>query len=1359
MDINALLSPDESQQSSESPTSSPLKRTSRPRLERPSGKRTGSGLSQEVTRSPERVVTRPSPPDSNVSHSTRKIASHPQQQQTFSVQHGTVAAPNYRPLPPTSAPHREQQGVYGYVQPLQQQQQQQQHQDRPAVAHRHSSTPQMETLADLASMRQRQQTTRTYSANNVRSDNKRLSINTPVHNLAAPPAGISISRQSLADLTMAEAPSQTPPPRDFTSHALSDEESKAVTELLNFLAENSYAYDQHVQLINLLHKGFLSHVCLPAGSADGTQSGDPRTYALVDELRQAREAMDTRFAVGEAIWKDWLADEVLLARDSGERIGLIELFDRAVQDEPASVDIWQAYVDWVQTNYAACYDVEGADLRNWTQEDLEMCKELFNQELLKTVLERAVDPTQWRIDSSHLLWNRHAQIVGQDVPEQPSEDDIRLVHSLFVERLKTPHAAKDETMQQYWPFINKFEGSNWEAAVDQVNHMSEPAKAAYMLREDHEVKLLRAVESGDADATRRQFDKYLKSERYAHKKPGPFDYDLRCALYERALLRFPTATEWWLDYVDFILTDFSNESRSLLPVIERATRHCPWSGDLWARRILRADVEHKSREEIENTKHRATNAGLLDVGGMEELVKMLQQWCSYLRRHAFRPTSTEDDVDTAEVGITMALEDVQQAGTKTYGIGFQGDPLFRLEQVQIKFYTQARRFSDARNIYRQLVMQHGGSYDFWAKYYNWELWFWGHDRINDTRRMETAENGPDFASAVCREALHQRTIDWPDKLLEMYLYHFQQHESGAKLQVALAAARDYANRLTVKRTKEAEETAALVASQQQELSAAVHQEAAANGGGEKRKRDDELQVNGDGHKRSKTAETTTREDVTKTEPSASASAQVKRDRENNTITIRNLPVDVGEVDIKKFFRDCGHPPSINILRDNDTASATVEFETEEDVLAAKTRNGKELNGREVRISSGSQSTLYITNYPEAYDENLIRGLFENYGEIVSIRLPSLKFNSRRRFCYVQFLTTEDAKAAEAAMDGKKLDGLHTLTAKISNPDAAKQRGGAKVEGREVFARNLDRDQGESKIKEHFAQFGTLERAHLIRKPNDEMTGTGFFVYASNNEANAAVAGINNKPFGDRIVHAEMSNSKGRAAPTERAHKEDIIVKKSGGVSASPEPSGRRGSDLSMPDAKPEYTGNSKARKIAVFNIPDTVNDARIRTTLEKYGAILKIQLRRDKAGAIVEYESVKDAFNVHQGVDVTSLGPEAKTGDVGDLLALGKVKKRPASSATIGSSNAPARNASLAFVPSAASRPGRGGGNRGGIGGRRGMLGFKRGGGASNTAAPSASSAPSADADGKKSNNDFRSMLEASKKGMEKNEGQKRGDE
>ena len=97
------------------------------------------------------------------------------------------------------------------------------------------------------------------------------------------------------------------------------------------------------------------------------------------------------------------------------------------------------------------------------------------------------------------------------------------------------------------------------------------------------------------------------------------------------------------------------------------------------------------------------------------------------------------------------------------------------------------------------------------------------------------------------------------------------------------------------------------------------------------------------------------------------------------------------IDIKKFFRDVGQPLSINILKDeaNDSASATVEFESHEDVLSAKTRSGRDLSGREVRIQSGSQNTLYVSNYPPEYDEAAIRRLFDGYGEIISVRFPSL----------------------------------------------------------------------------------------------------------------------------------------------------------------------------------------------------------------------------------------------------------------------------------------------------------------------------------------------------------------------------------
>jgi RNA recognition motif-containing protein len=1157
----------------------------------------------------------------------------------------------------------------------------------------------------------------------------------------------------VADITMAEAPAQTPPPRTFTSNALTETESQTVTDLLNHLGESSYDYDSHLQLIGLLHKGFITHSCPPEDSNEPGQ--DPQTFGLLAELRQARESMDSRFAVGEDIWLDWLSDEVALAKSSEERIAVTELFQKAVQDEPSSVALWSAYANWIESSHAACNNLPGADQSGWSEDDKEVCKDLFTQDMLVNVLEQAVPATQWRIDQSHHIWNRYILAVQPSDLNTANRQDLERTQTHFIERLRIPSAGWEDTRQLFWPLMTRLHGDNWEAAMAQVNEIADPAKVQMGLREEHELKLERAINSGDKNEAYNEFTKYLKWEkmRRSKKRGGPYEKELRAALFERALLRFPTSTEWWLDYVDFVISEKPSShdpSSSVLPLLERATRHCPWSGELWARRILRSDVERKPYHEIEGIKHRATNSGLLDVGGMEELVKVLMEWCSYLRRNAFTSTSSEDDLDTAEVGIMMALEDVQQAGSKVYGADFQGDPLYRLERIQMKFLAEARRSEDARNIWRTLVPHQCKSYEFWNKYYNWELMLWAHHRLSDSHRIETTETAPHLATAVVEEMLSQRSIDLPESALALYMAHFQQHESVEKLQVAGIEGREYSKRTVTRRTKETEEAAAAAAQQLEEQVAAFQApeatEAPTNG---KRKRDETSEDNTS--KKSKTKDAAAPADTE--DPSASASAQAKRDRENSTITITNLDLNVAELDLRKFFRDCGTVKSVNIVQkpSNNSAVATVEFEDPEDVNSAKVRNGKEINGREVHIQSGSRSTLYVANYPAEYDEATVRKLFEGYGEVVNVRFPSLKYNSRRRFCYVQFLSAEQAQAAEDAMNDKMLDGQHRLLAKIADPEAKKNRSGAQAEGREVFVKNLDNSVDEEEIKKLFSQFGKVVSMNLLKRANGVRLGNGFVVFSSGDEATKAVEQGNNMPFQGRILNVSFSTPRGGDTANDKARKTDIIIKHE----ATPEPSAngnhndRRGSDVSMASA-PHTAGSEemaktvRERKIAILNLPDTVNDTRIRSEMEKHGSIIKIQLRREQDAAIVEFADIKVAFKVRAGVNCSALGEKVRTGDVAEIFAKGK-KKTTDGSAT------PAPSPATGFGglrPAAVSRPGQ---QRGG---RRGGLGFKRGGfggvgatTAKSDAAPAENNADSASS--ARSNADFKAMFEKSRQQSE----------
>ena len=176
---------------------------------------------------------------------------------------------------------------------------------------------------------------------------------------------------------------------------------------------------------------------------------------------------------------------------------------------------------------------------------------------------------------------------------------------------------------------------------------------------------------------------------------------------------------------------------------------------------------------------------------------------------------------------------------------------------------------------------------------------------------------------------------------------------------------------------------------------------------------------------------------------------------------------------------------------------------------------------------------------------------------------------------------------------------------------------------------------------------------------------------------------------------------------------------------------------------------ARERKVAIFNLPDTVNDSRVRAAMETHGPLVKIQMRRQDRGAIVEFANVQDAFNVRQGVDCSALGEGVRTGEVTDLLA--RVKKRQGESGGGGGAGAGGNGAAGGgemMRPPMLSRPGGGGGARGR---GRGGLGFKRGGGfgagRSAGTGPSNTEGGEAAAGGNRSNADFKAMFEKSRGG------------
>lgn len=112
-----------------------------------------------------------------------------------------------------------------------------------------------------------------------------------------------------------------------------------------------------------------------------------------------------------------------------------------------------------------------------------------------------------------------------------------------------------------------------------------------------------------------------------------------------------------------------------------------------------------------------------------------------------------------------------------------------------------------------------------------------------------------------------------------------------------------------------------------------------------------------------------------------------------------------------------------------------------------------------------------------------------------MRFPSLKFNTHRRFCYVQFTSSSSAYAA-TELDKKDLgDGLE-LVVKISDPSQRQARSGAYEEGREIYVCNIPYKTTEGDLVELFTAYGDVESVRIPTKVNGETRGFGFVTFAT-----------------------------------------------------------------------------------------------------------------------------------------------------------------------------------------------------------------------------------------------------------------------
>ena len=778
---------------------------------------------------------------------------------------------------------------------------------------RQPSTPGMDTLADLASMQHHQQTARA-NAGGLRTDviydNPTSSTSTLPNLLAmSQPRASSQLRGGPLDVSMTDGSADTPPRRLSTS-ALPEEQLQRVAQLINELSSNPFAYESHVQLINLLHRGFSNHAHAHSSS---NILCDPHTYDLLQDLQNARQTMNSRFAMGEDLWADWIEDQILLARSLEDRIAIMELCQKAVDEESNSTKLWLAYGQFMLSLYkqANPQDQRVADIGEpltqtpWTEEDRMVAREVFSWPQMMTIWERGMQDTTVRLNDSHFIWDIYTELLLLELASSPSHGEVARVQYHFINRLQTPHAMWDQTFQAYSSFISKYDNASYEKSMVTANRLGAEARDRYGRREHMELRLSRAIEKHDREAELEAFNSYIEEEIGQSHKKKLFDFALANALYQRAVLRFPAKTELWEGYAMLLNEEIAYhkpEGLSVFPVLHKATQHCPWSGTLWSQYLLAAEINKLSFRDIEDIKHKATSTCLQDAGGMEEVLKINTAWCGFLRRRAFLQDSTDEEIDVAEVGIRSAIEDMETTGRQT---GYPGDPEYRLAKIYIKYLTQMRNWENARQTWKGLIPKKGDSYDFWIRYYIWEMNTWSTRAYSANAPNGTAATKPVEATMVLQKAMKREDLDWPEKIIEVFQYHCEDNEDAEELQSSLAQIWKAKRKLLKKRNEayrvyEAAQAEA-IQQQQQEAQQEIMNAFDGNENTCKRKREDVAVADGNKKFKSEVLEQNHMQDAE--EQHLQAPSLLKRDRENTSVVVKNLPLHTTDTRVRQYFRD------------------------------------------------------------------------------------------------------------------------------------------------------------------------------------------------------------------------------------------------------------------------------------------------------------------------------------------------------------------------------------------------------------------------------------------------------------------------
>ncbi|TYJ35177.1 hypothetical protein E1A91_A05G218800v1 [Gossypium mustelinum] len=271
------------------------------------------------------------------------------------------------------------------------------------------------------------------------------------------------------------------------------------------------------------------------------------------------------------------------------------------------------------------------------------------------------------------------------------------------------------------------------------------------------------------------------------------------------------------------------------------------------------------------------------------------------------------------------------------------------------------------------------------------------------------------------------------------------------------------------------------------------------------------------------------------------------------IFIKNLDKSIDHKALHDTFSSFGNILSCKIATDGFGQSkgyGFVQFDNEESAQNAIDKlNGMLINDKQVYVGpflrkqerdSALDKTkfnnVFVKNLSESTTDEDLKTIFGEYGDITSVAVMRDADGTSKGFGFVNFEHADAAAKAVEALNGKKLDEKEWYVGKALKKSEREHERKAqyeqtlkeaadKLQGLNLYIKNLDDSIGDEALKELFSEFGTITSCKVMRDPSGISKGSGFVAFSTPEEASRALAEMNGKMVVSKPLYVALAQRK------------------------------------------------------------------------------------------------------------------------------------------------------------------------------------------------------------------------------------------